>query len=440
MARQVIRGFFLALVLVFAGAAVRAAPFAAIVIDARDGKVLYARNADTRLYPASLTKMMTLYVTFEAIRNGEITLDTVVRISKKAAAEPPSHLGLRPGQRIKLRYLIRAAAVKSANDAATAIGEAVGGSEAGFARRMNRTAKALGMTRTTFRNANGLTRSGHLSTARDMAILGRHLFFDFPQYYNLFSRLKTNAGGKIVHNTNRRFLRSYRGADGIKTGYTQAAGFNLVASARRGQKRIIGVVFGGRSTAMRNAKMAQLLDLGFRRAPAFVKIQKPALPTYGRPKPVLLASGAVTRSIRPRPRAVRSKLETKKLMLAIGDAVKKAQSEAPDVTASQAETATLRPAPRDDGLKVITRVSTSSGDRQWDVRIGILPTRNKAEKLLLQTALMDLSSLDGALRKVVPKAGRYQAHFVGLSRASAERACSRLNAWQRSCVVIGPNG
>lgn len=155
-----------------------AAPYAAMVMDARTGEVLHSRNADTRLHPASLTKMMTLYVAFEAIRLGEISLDTSVRISRFAASEPPSKLGLRSGQKIKLRYLIRAAAVKSANDAATAIGEAISGSEAAFAKRMTRTARALGMTNTTFRNAHGLTQSGHLSTARDMTVMGRRLFFD----------------------------------------------------------------------------------------------------------------------------------------------------------------------------------------------------------------------------------------------------------------------
>src|SRR6056297_1474208 len=166
----------------------RAAPYAAMVVDARTGEVLHSRNADTRLHPASLTKMMTLYIAFEAVQNGELSMDTVVTVSRNAAAEPPSELGLRTGQKIKLRYLVRAAAVKSANDAATAIGEAISGSEAAFARRMNRTAKALGMTRTTFKNAHGLTESGHLSTARDMTILGRHVRFDYPMYYNLFSR------------------------------------------------------------------------------------------------------------------------------------------------------------------------------------------------------------------------------------------------------------
>lgn len=187
-----------------------AAPYAAMVMDARSGKVLHSRNADTQLHPASLTKMMTLYIAFEAIENGEISLDTLVTVSAKAAAEPPSKLGLRRGQKIKLRYLIRAAAIKSANDAATAIGEAISGSEAAFARRMNRTARAMGMTRSHFKNAHGLTESGHLSTARDMTTLGRQLFYDYPQYYNLFSRLTANAGVKRVAHTNTRFLNSYR--------------------------------------------------------------------------------------------------------------------------------------------------------------------------------------------------------------------------------------
>ena len=238
-----------------------------MVIDARTGEVLHSRNADTRLHPASLTKMMTLYVAFDAVEKGEISLDTVVTISRKAAAEPPSRLGLKAGQKIKLRYLIRAAAVKSANDAATAIGEAVSGSEAAFARRMNRTAQALGMDRTTFKNAHGLTENGHMSTARDMTTLGRHVFYDFPDYYNLFSRKQTSTSIKTVYNTNRRLLGSYRGADGIKTGYTRAAGYNLVASAERGGERIIATVFGGRSGTWRNARVAELLDMGFDRAP-----------------------------------------------------------------------------------------------------------------------------------------------------------------------------
>ncbi|MXN20468.1 D-alanyl-D-alanine carboxypeptidase [Pseudooceanicola sp. GBMRC 2024] len=284
----------------------KAAPYAALVMDARTGQVLYEKNADTPLHPASLTKMMTLYITFEAIKNGEITLDTPVTISRHAAGMEPSKLGMRVGQKIKLRYLIRAAAVKSANDAATAIGEAIEGSEPAFAARMNRTAKALGMKHSHFVNMNGLTAAGHLSSARDMTILGRHLLFDYPQYYNLFSRRSANAGGKTVYNTNRRLLNSYEGADGIKTGYTSASGSNLVASARRGNVRIIATVFGGHSSAWRDQRVKELLDLGFRKAPRHARTVAPGLPNYNA-GPALVAANSnrslvVATSLRPQAR------------------------------------------------------------------------------------------------------------------------------------------
>ncbi|NJM81312.1 MAG: D-alanyl-D-alanine carboxypeptidase, partial [Tabrizicola sp.] len=271
-------GVFALLALLFSPVSGQAAPFAALVIDARTGETLYEKNADARLNPASLTKMLTLYIAFQEIEAGRISLDTRVTISKHAASQPPSRLGLKAGQKIALRYLIRAAAVKSANDAATAIGEAIGGTEAAFAKRMTKTAQALGMTNSTFRNANGLTADGHLSSARDMTTLGRHLFYDFPQYYNIFSRRTADAGLAQVRNTNSRFLDSYEGADGIKTGYTSAAGFNLTASAQRGNKRIIATVFGGTSTANRNARMAELMDIGFKSARNRVNEQKPVAP------------------------------------------------------------------------------------------------------------------------------------------------------------------
>ena len=256
----------------------QAAPFAAIVMDARTGEVLYEKNADTRLHPASLTKMMTLYIVFQEIEAGRLSLDTKVTVSKYAASQPPSRLGLKPGQKISVRYLIRAAAVKSANDAAAALGDHISGDHVAFAKRMTKTARSLGMHNTTFKNANGLTAEGHLSTARDMNVLGRHVFYDFPQYYNIFSRRTADAGVATVTNTNSRFLDGYEGADGIKTGYTGAAGFNLTASARRGNKHIIATVFGGTSTANRNAKMVELMDLGFGEAKNRVKEQPPVAP------------------------------------------------------------------------------------------------------------------------------------------------------------------
>ncbi|MFT4013749.1 MAG: D-alanyl-D-alanine carboxypeptidase family protein [Paracoccus sp. (in: a-proteobacteria)] len=258
--------------------AVVAAPFAAFVMDARTGQEIYSQNADTRLHPASLTKMMTLYMAFNAIERGQVRLDSKFLVSSHAASQPPSRLGLRAGQRIELRYLIRAAAVKSANDAATTIGENIAGSEPKFAAQMTAMAKALGMRNSNFRNANGLSVDGHYSTARDMTTLGRRLFYDFPQYYSIFSRRSADAGIATVSSTNKRFLDSYEGADGIKTGYTRAAGFNLTASAKRGPKRIIATVLGGNSTAHRNAVMAQLLDTGFGRAPSKVRETRPAAP------------------------------------------------------------------------------------------------------------------------------------------------------------------
>ena len=448
---------------------VSAAPYAAYVMDARTGEVLHARNADTRLHPASLTKMMTLYVAFQAIENGEISLDTVVKISSKAAAEQPSKLGLRSGQRIKFRYLIRAAAVKSANDAATAIGETLEGSEAAFARRMTRTAKSLGMSKTTFKNAHGLTEQGHLSTASDMSKLGRHLLYDYPDYYNLFSRISTDAGMKTVPNTNRRLLSNYKGADGIKTGYTRAAGFNLVASAERGQERIIATVFGGRSTATRNARVAELLDMGFKRAPSRVALRKPAKPAYGGSRATaktIRVVRAVKKSLRPKARGLRP--ETAPVLVSLKDDVRQALVEAQVNSAANAQVAavapsstaavtrSIKPAARPKALllasltqpkpeprsapkqEVLTRVSTSGG-RHWGINIGRYPNRYRAERVLLKTALAEMSALDGARRSVTERKSGYDANFVGMTRDSADLACRRLAARNVQCFMVGPS-
>ena len=563
---------------------VRAAPYAAMVMDARSGEVLHSENADTRLHPASLTKMMTLYVAFQAIERGEISLDTDVTISRAAAAEPPSKLGLRPGQKIKLRYLIRAAAIKSANDAAHAIGEAIEGSEAAYARRMNRTAAAMGMTRTNFKNMHGLTEEGHMSSARDMTILGRHMLYDFPEYYNLFSRRSTDAGIAHVNNTNRRLLDAYRGADGIKTGYTRAAGFNLVASAERGGTRIIATVFGGRSTVSRNQRVAELLDLGFQKAPSRVALRKPVKPdaipgrgpgagdveeqvvaavaaVSGRPaagKTIRLVT-AVSVSLRPVARPGSG--TPAPMVAALKDDIKQALSEvaaqtaavevaaaqipvtepaaaplaaikppaalperpaepvptietalaepdspaeetdegvelaeavaetvpgAPDALAEAAPapdaqievasattviapSAAIKPrarpetlvvlaslpttdSPRDEAPQtalaevtaisaepeVVTRISTSGG-RHWGINVGRFGSRHAAEKVLLQTALKEVNTLDGTLRKITQGGGGFDANFMGMTRESADLACRRLQARQVQCFMIGPS-
>ena len=326
-----------------------AAPYAAMVVDAKTGQVIHEENADTRLHPASLTKMMTLYIAFQAIQRGEIGLDSEVTIPSYAAAQPPSKLGLRSGQKIKFRYLLRAAAVKSANDAAAAIGFAISGSEETFARRMNATAQAMGMRNTTFVNQHGLTHPNHLSTARDMTVLGRHMIYDFPQYYNLFSRRTADAGMKQVNNTNRRFLDAYKGADGIKTGFTNAAGYNLVASAQRGDRRIIATVFGGTSTANRNAQVMKLLDKGFASQPGAAPAQAPALvaatpalgPTTG--AHTIRVTGVVKRSLRPqiRPGAAAAA----PVQVATASGIEDALAAALLVSSASASTAQPTPAP-----------------------------------------------------------------------------------------------
>jgi len=449
---------------VWAGATY-AAPYAAFVMDARTGEVLHARNADTRLHPASLTKMMTLYVTFDAIRRGEISLDTKVKISRKAAAEQPSKLGLKAGQRISVRYLIRAASVKSANDAATALGEAISGSEAAFARRMNAMAKALGMTRTTFKNAHGLTEKGHLSTARDMTTLGRHLIYDYPEYYNLFSRQTTNAGVRQVSNTNRRLLKDYKGADGIKTGYTRAAGFNLVASAERGNERVIATVFGGTSSTARNARVAELLDMGFKRAPSRAKLSKPKRPNLATqpvaPKVIKVAPTITARRTSPRPVQRPNRAPSEDMLLAIVESVdnnvNQARAEVATRAAQSTELASAGPAvtpirrpqnlvqavieaePRrgPEPRRIITRASTSGG-RYWSISLGKYNTRDTAERFLLKTALQEIGTLDEALRKVVNRPRGWEANFVGLSQDKATLACQRLSARGHDCEVRGP--
>ena len=481
----------------------QAAPYAEMVIDARTGEVIRARNADARLHPASLTKMMTLYIAFEAVRRGEITLDTEVRISRNAANEPPSKLGLRAGQKIAFRYLIRAAAVKSANDAATAIGEAISGSEDAFSERMNRTALALGMTNTTFRNANGLTQSGHLSTARDMTTLGRRLFYDYPEYYNLFSRTTTDAGITQVRNTNRRLLNDYEGADGIKTGYTSAAGYNLTSSAQRGQERIIATFLGGTSVNQRNQEMARLLDLGFNRAPsraANVQLAALHLPAPGQSETVIATranpaerpnrqEALVRTASRPAHRtaptlrvaentipaaAIEAEQNAISAALVAADA---AMNVAAIEAASRVEMgdggdddiviAARRPErrpPLDTGVVANVPAETASAELvaqaeqprseqarvvvasaaigSWSVQLGAFSTRDKAERHLIQTALAQMESLNGATRDIsstiVNGRTMFRARFIGMSGDAANRACARLVALTQECLVIAP--
>lgn len=247
-----------------ASAQIGSARYASIVIDARTGAILSAVNADEQRFPASLTKMMTLYMAFEALRDRRIGLRQLVPVSANAAAMSPTKLGLTPGTRITVEQAILGLITKSANDAAAALGEMLGGDEDRFAQMMTLRARGLGMTRTTFKNASGLPDYGQVSTARDLALLGRRLIADFPAYYGYFSTPNFTFHGR-AHRNHNNLLTTYPGNDGLKTGYTVASGFNLVSSAARGGVRLVGVVLGGASGWERDNHMVALLDQGFER-------------------------------------------------------------------------------------------------------------------------------------------------------------------------------
>lgn len=238
------------------------AGYASIVVDAKTGRVLESVNANTRNYPASLTKIMTLYLTFEALHEGKLSLDQKLPVSRLAAGRAPSKLGLRRGQTISVRDAITALVTKSANDVATVLAEAVGGTERNFARHMTAKARELGMKNTTFRNASGLPNRSQFSTAADMATLARAMLARFPKEYKYFSTRTFTWKGRTYYNHNK-LLGKYAGLDGIKTGYIRASGFNLVASAKRNGTRIIAVMFGGKTWRQRNRQVARLMDRGF---------------------------------------------------------------------------------------------------------------------------------------------------------------------------------
>jgi D-alanyl-D-alanine carboxypeptidase len=232
--------------------------YAAIVMDARTGRVLHEENADSRRYPASLTKMMTLYLVFEALSKGKIKKSTPVVFSAQAASQPPTKIGVKAGGSISVETAIYSLITRSANDASVALAELIGGSEPRFARMMTAKAHALGMTSTVFRNPHGLPNTGQFTTARDMARLGIALREHYPQYYGYFSTRSFRYRGKNIANHNR-LLGKVAGVDGIKTGYTRASGFNLVSSVTDGNRRLVAVVMGGASGRARDARMAQLI-------------------------------------------------------------------------------------------------------------------------------------------------------------------------------------
>lgn len=416
-----------------------AAPYAAIVMDMRDGRVMHSRGADRRQHPASLTKLMTLYLAFEAVENGQLRLGQKVRVSRKAAQISGSQLRLRAGERVSIRDLIRATAIKSANDAAITLAEAIAGSEAAFAKLMTRKAQQLGMNSTTYKNAHGLTKAGHLTTARDQARLARALYFDFPQYYNVFGRKSERAAGRNIWTTNR-LLRSYSGIEGMKTGYTRAAGYNLVATANRGSKRVIAVLMGGTSSTARFRRVAQLLDMGFKRAETRVAT---ARPSYG-------GRIAADSSPLPPPRGHEASTGLAALAEALGPSTAEAalpsrssrtgtrhaprRSDLPP-RAERAAPAGLTVDPNYDGPPIPPR----NPRRHWEVLAGSYT--DEAGAVARLAAIAGKPELQfGSARSWIGKRnakGRtvFDVRFAGLSKGEAASFCARLD---RFCESIEP--
>ena len=408
--------------------------YSSIVVDADNGQVLRQRSADKRLYPASLTKMMTLYMAFDAIERGRFTLDTPLSVSRVASNEPASKLGLKRGSTILMRDALQACATKSANDAATVLAEAIGGSKEEFAKMMTRKARELGMRATTFKNPHGLTARGQKSTARDMAILGRRLFSDFPDHYGMFERKRFKYGGRNYRATNK-LLGKYRGADGIKTGYTRASGYNLVASAERDGRRVIGVVFGGKSSASRNRHMRQILDEGFAKLPK---------------RSARVVAQAFTKTPLPRVKPLRDgDAVSEPIIVAASVPVDLGPADTGPVEAPAAIAAMRSdgdPWVVANGLLALQRMivpqaeaaPTPMGD--WAVQIGAYRNLRQAEDILEKAKALQSPQLSRAAPVVNRRnaGGRpiYRARFQGLAKGQAENACRSLSRRGIACFAV----
>ncbi len=388
------------------------ARYASVVMDAESGTVLYARNADTRNYPASLTKIMTLYLLFEALERGQLTLDQKLTVSRRAAGQAPSRIGLRRGQKMRVREVILALAVKSANDAAVVAAEALAKSEVTFARLMTKRARELGMKGTTFRNASGLPNRGQKSTARDMAILARALLRNFPQYYDNFSTRKFRYKNRTYRNHNR-LLTQYSGTDGIKTGYIHASGYNVVASVERNGRRLIGVVFGGRTARTRDRHMVALFDKGFARLRRTVALEarplrKPALP-----------GGPAVREI--------ARTET-------GPTPKRPPPRPPNPY----DRAVALPPP---AAQPARHEAATPG---WAIQVGAFGGVARARRAALVAASRANYQLTDASIQITPVAfggdTLYRARLLGLSEPRAKTACLTLRQLTFDCIVVAPGG
>ncbi|MER9350822.1 D-alanyl-D-alanine carboxypeptidase [Mesorhizobium sp. M0227] len=430
-----------------------AARQAAIVVDAKTGKVLYSADANGRRYPASLTKMMTLYLTFEAMAKGEISRNTPVVFSAKASAEAPTKLGVKPGGSVTVETAILSIVTKSANDSATALGEMLGGNETTFARMMTAKARALGMNGTVFRNANGLPDPGQFTTARDMATLGIALREHFPQYYGYFSQRSFLYGRQRINGHNR-LLGRIKGVDGIKTGYTRASGFNLVSSVSDGNRRIVGVVMGGTSGGSRDNQMASLINTYLPRASTrgggdlvakaggnnpITALAKVLLPKHDAPTPddkpviaqddVTVAEDAtVAEDDTAQAEEAAPVVKTRKVKTVIVSA--------PQVATAQVVAAYAEPTPA-----AVDPVNTASVPSGWAIQVASSPKQSEAQAFLDKTTkqapkvLADASGFTVAFDK--DGVTYYRARFGGFgSKTAAWKACTALKKKNIECYAV----
>ncbi|WP_234703849.1 D-alanyl-D-alanine carboxypeptidase [Rhodospirillum centenum] len=408
----------LALLLAAPGTAL--AKYASIVIDAETGEILHAASADTRNFPASMTKMMTLYMTFDALDARKLTLDQRLKVSSRAAGMAPSKLGLKPGETIRTEDCILSLVTKSANDCAVVLAEAIGGTETEFARMMTDRARALGMRRTTFRNASGLPNAGQLSTARDMARLAQALIQDHAKYYPYFSTRQFTYKG-VTHGNHNRLMARYRGMDGLKTGFIRASGFNLAASAVRDGRRLIGVVFGGETAVWRDNHMADLLDKAFE----------------GRATPMLVASaervqapGKASRRTPASPTPGRKPDESGSVVTAMANAAEAVARSAGDLQlVSSAIAAPAAPAAK-------------KAPGGWGIQVGAFNDRSASQRAVANATQRAPALLDRAIPHVMEvstgKGSLYRARLMGLDEKTARRACAQLAKAGQGCLTVPP--
>ncbi len=403
-----------------------AARYAAIVIDAESGTVLHERHADKRRHPASLTKMMTLYLMFDALDKGEFRLDQKLTVSRRASRQSPSKLGLRRGQKISVKNAILALVTKSANDVAVVIAEAISGTEANFARKMTLKARQLGMRRTTFRNASGLYNRGQLTTARDLAKLSMALLTNHAEYYHYFSRKSFTYRG-VSHRNHNKLLRKFAGTDGIKTGYIRAAGFNLAASAVRNGRRLVAVVMGGRTGWRRDRQMMKLLNRAF--AGQFK--------SQGR----TMVSSVAPRTI---PREQVASLPDAPRTILKPEARARLRPEARPGSRVVAEEPLIAGIPSPDfespDENVPPTFHSARISPQWDIQVGAFRQPREAEQaaasakgaapILLDEARVEISPVESGIGNV------YRARLRGISSSRAIQACKILKQQKMPCFAM----